>query len=156
MSITVRRAAEADAPTLESIMRASFLDSYGKMMPQTYMNSVLENDVIGMLARKKWNECFIAEDCGVPVGIMQLQGNYIAELWTHPDHQKKGVGCALLETAEECARKKGHAHLTLCVYGCNTSARKFYRNRGFMLEHIEASDRIPDETVCHKIKWFSN
>ncbi|WP_147820695.1 GNAT family N-acetyltransferase [Salidesulfovibrio onnuriiensis] len=155
MSITVRKATEKDAPILESVMYASFLASYGEMMPQNYVNGVLENDVIGKLSRQKWHECFLAEEDGRPVGVMQLQGNYIAELWVHPDHQGKGVGGKLIQAAEEHAREQGHAHLTLCVYGCNTNAREFYRNKGFVLERMEASERVPEETVCYKVKWLS-
>ncbi len=155
MSITIRQATEEDASILESVMYASFLASYGEMMPQSYVAGVLENDVIGKLARKKWDECFIAEEDGRPVGVMQLQGNYIAELWVHPNNQGKGVGGKLIETAEIHAGHQGYSHLTLCVYGCNTNARQFYRKMGFTLERMEASDRIPKETVCYKIKWLS-
>lgn len=155
MSVVVRKATATDAPALEAVMHASFLASYGEMMPPTYVEGVLENNVISRLAYKRWDECFLAEDEGAPAGVMQLQGNYIAELWVHPEHQGKGAGTALIKAAETQAVSEGHGHLTLCVYGCNTNAREFYRNRGFILERIEASDRIPDETVCYKVKWLS-
>ncbi len=150
--ITIRSAQEEDAPLLENVWRASFMGSYATFMPSTYVQGVLETDVIGRLSRSKWDECYIAEVDGNAGAVMQLKGNYIAELWTHPNYQCMGAASALLDHAEKLAAQQGFATLTLCTYGRNTRARQFYRNRGFATERLEASDRVPDEIVCHKVK----
>ncbi|WP_161598312.1 GNAT family N-acetyltransferase [Pseudodesulfovibrio senegalensis] len=150
--ITVRPAREQDSRLLEAVWHASFMASYATFMPESYVRGVLESDVIGKLARKKWDECFIAEVDGQPGAVMQLTDNYVAELWTHPDHQKKGAASALLDHAEKMAAQRGFDTLTLCTYGRNTQAREFYRKRGFAVHRTEASDRVPDDIVCHKVK----
>lgn len=153
--ITVRPAIKKDIEIIDGIMRTSFTECYGSFMPKQYVKDILKHDVIGKLARKKWNECYIGEDDGIPAGVMQLSGCYIAELWTHPAHQRKGVASALIRRAEQEVLRKGQAHLTLCVYGRNATALEFYNRKGFITQRVEASDRIPEETVFHKVKWLA-
>lgn len=154
--ITVRPAREQDGPLLEAVWHASFMASYATFMPKAYVLGVLDSDIIGRLARKKWNECFIAEVGGQPGAVMQLKDNYVAELWTHPDHLCKGAASALLRHAEKVAAQRGFDTLTLCTYGRNTRAREFYRKRGFTVDRMEASDRVPNDVVCHKVKHLAN
>lgn len=48
----------------------------------------------------------------------------------------RGAGSALLRAAEEWARDRGYATLTLNVFEGNTRARRFYERAGFNVETV--------------------
>lgn len=150
--ITIRKAEKNDIVAIAAVWQESFLASYTAFMPTSYIEKILSTNFIGTTVRASWRQWFLAENGTTVAGIMQLQKNYIAELWTHPNEQKKGVGSAMLAYAEKNIQEQGLTTITLHTYGKNTYARAFYRNRGFLTKRIEASDRIADEIVCFKVK----
>ncbi len=79
-------------------------------------------------------ETWVVEEAGELVAFMSLLGNMIGGLFTHPDHQGKGHGRALVEHARE-----RHAPLLVEVFEVNHAAMGFYRNRGFA-EHERRRD----------------
>ena len=86
-------------------------------------------------------ESFVVEEDSIVIGFGALGGNEIRVVYTHKDHQGKGVATLLMNTLEEIARKGGIAELTL---DSSITARTFYEKCGFIatkeyarrLEHI--------------------
>ena len=96
---------------------------------------------------------FVAEDEeGRPLGFVHLATAtdyytssttaHVADLVVAADAGGLGVGTALLEQAEEWARRGGFGLLTLNVFLANERARSLYRRFGFAEEWIRCIKRL--------------
>ena len=70
---------------------------------------------------------WVADDGAGVVGFMALAGSYIDRLYIHPDHQRRGVGAALMRKAMELSP----TGLQLHTHVKNTQACAFYEKHGF-------------------------
>ncbi len=71
-------------------------------------------------------DTWVVEADGSLVAFMALLGNLIGGLFTHPDHQGRGYGRALIDFAHGL-----HDPVFVEVFAANESALQFYRGRGF-------------------------
>jgi ribosomal protein S18 acetylase RimI-like enzyme len=74
------------------------------------------------------HEIWVAETEAGIVGYMALKESYVARLYIHPDHQRQGIGAALLKHAME----RSPAGLELHTHQKNTPACTFYEQQGFV------------------------
>lgn len=72
-------------------------------------------------------ETWVVEEDGELVAFMSLLDDLIGGLFTHPDHQGKGHGRALIEHARE-----RYDPVFVEVFEANADAKRFYRRRGFV------------------------
>lgn len=72
-------------------------------------------------------ETWVVEERGELVAFMSVLDNLIGGLFTHPDHQGKGHGRALIEHA-----RKRYDPVLVEVFDANEKAIGFYRRRGFV------------------------
>jgi len=84
-----------------------------------------------MLALFRASEIIVAEVEGEVAGFAGNKGNYIAWLFVHPHHRRRGIASALIRSV--VARLDGVA--TLNVATGNTAARQLYERLGFVIEH---------------------
>ena len=70
---------------------------------------------------------WVAEEGGTLLGFMALEGSYVDRLYIHPEHQRRGVGTALMEKAKELSP----SGLQLHTHVKNTQACAFYEQHGF-------------------------
>lgn len=73
---------------------------------------------------------FVAERDGAVAGFgdLALDEAEIVGVYVHPDHQRRGVGRALVERLESVARDRGHDALELVA---SLNAVGFYRGLGY-------------------------
>lgn len=89
----------------------------------------LDQDTAG-LALFRDSVILVASDADQVTGFGGYKGNYIAWLFVHPAHRRKGVARALLK--EIMGRLRGA--VTLNVGSENHAARKLYAGLGFIIE----------------------
>ena len=83
----------------------------------------------------KENKVWVVEMDSRPVAFMAMKGDFIDQLYVHPDYQKRGIGRALLEYARELSPE----HVWLYTLQINTNARTFYEKNGFVAEKFGIS-----------------
>lgn len=78
----------------------------------------------------KKNKIWVVELDRRPVAFMAMENEFIDQLYVHPDHQRKGIGEALLVFA----RDRSPEHVWLYTLQSNINARAFYERHGFIAE----------------------
>jgi ribosomal protein S18 acetylase RimI-like enzyme len=81
------------------------------------------------------NQVWVVESGQQPVAFMAVNTDFIDQLYVHPDHQRRGIGEALLNFA----RERSPDHLWLYTLQINLSARGFYEKNGFVVEKFGMS-----------------
>lgn len=78
--------------------------------------------------------CFVARAAdGTIVGFaLCWTSSFLKDLVVHPDFRRRGIGDALLRTAQATLRSRGHEWLALKVHAGNAGARRLYEQAGFI------------------------
>jgi ribosomal protein S18 acetylase RimI-like enzyme len=76
------------------------------------------------------NQVWVVEIDHRPVAFMAMKDDFIDQLYIHPDHQRRGIGQALLNLA----RERSPEHVWLYTLQVNVNARAFYEKNGFVAE----------------------
>lgn len=89
----------------------------------------------------KQDRVWVIDGDGYPVAFMAMRDDFIDHLYVHPDHQRRGVGKALLEHARQLSPE----HLWLYTLQANRLARLFYERNGFAAEQFGISPSPENE-----------
>jgi ribosomal protein S18 acetylase RimI-like enzyme len=81
------------------------------------------------------NDVWIVEMDGQPVAFMAIAGDFIDQLYVHPDYQRIGLGESLLAHA----RTLSPEHLWLYTFQFNINGRAFYEKNGFRIVKLGIS-----------------
>jgi len=73
------------------------------------------------------NEAWVVKVNGIPAAFMAIADDFIDQLYVDPDHQRFGIGTALLDHAKRMSPN----HLWLYTLQINTNGRAFYEKNGF-------------------------
>ncbi len=120
----VRAFQESDRKACQQIAAAAALSSYGAQMPE------LRPAFSGSAELEPADVRLVATISETPVGFLELVGAHISNVFVDPRHQGKGVGRALMTSAERTAP----GDLTLSVFTINPRARRFYERLGYCVE----------------------
>jgi len=83
----------------------------------------------------KDNDIWVVEFDNHLVAFMAMAGDFIDQLYVHPDHWRRGIGFSLLQFA----RKRSPDHVWLYTLQVNVNARAFYEMNGFKAEKFGVS-----------------
>jgi GNAT superfamily N-acetyltransferase len=147
MEIVIRAAQQRDYDTLCEIidqvdklhrekLPGRFKAAAGPVRTKGFVRSAIQAPAIGLL---------VAEIGGAVVGFVHVivrdtpeipifvQRRYaiVDSLAVRQEHQRSGVGRALMERAHTWARIKGATSIELNVYAFNRAAERFYRKLGY-------------------------
>lgn len=76
----------------------------------------------------KENDVYVADVDGMAVAFMAIKDDFIDQLYVSPDHQRQGIGAALIIYARTLSPEK----LWLYTFQSNTNGRAFYEKNGFV------------------------
>ncbi len=123
--MVIRRATPADAAAMAEV----WLRSRTAALP-TVRRAHSDNEVrawfrdVVVPQRESW----VAEDGGVIVGLLVLDGSWVSQLYVEPDRRGEAIGTSLLNRAK-MQRPTG---LELWTFQVNLPARLFYEKHGFV------------------------
>jgi len=137
----IRKARPADFAVLQTVERAA-----GELFADVGLNEVAENDVTSIA---HFTECEAQgllwaatdeDDVAVGFAYVEIHGcqPHLDELAVHPDHGRRGVGAALVNTVIDWAQSNGYAGLTLTTFRDVPWNMPFYERLGFRV--IAGSD----------------
>lgn len=109
---------------------------FGDTVPAELLEHVTPEPVL--LASQRDGTLWVAlEADDKPVGFARLDVAgarvHLAELDVLPAHGRRGVGTALVEAAQDCARSQGFAGITLTTYRDLPWNAPFYARLGFVV-----------------------
>ncbi len=90
-------------------------------------------------------DIWVAAQGTVLLGFLAINGNYVDRLYVLPDHQRRGIGTALVTKAREISPDS----LELATHQQNVQARAFYEQHGFRAVRFGVSpppESAPDMT----------
>ena len=146
--LLVRPAAPKDRPALAEVMIASRSAAWPAMPPFAAHADYVRADVEAM-DLDDGREVWVAESSGQVVGLAELKGDWLDDLYVHPDHSRAGVGSALLD----CIKALRPGGFALWCFATNEPARAFYRRHGCVeLETTDGAANI-EQAPDVRIGW---
>jgi putative acetyltransferase len=148
---TIRRAAPADA---ERILRLH-VDSIRRVCAASYTPQQIDAWTRAKRAEhytqamKNGESMFVAESSGECLGFSALRGDFVMAVYVSPDHQRRGIGGALLAALEQDARQR---HIIELQLKSTLNAEGFYTSRGY--RRVEPSVHVMHgvEVPCVKMQ----
>ncbi len=93
---------------------------------------------------------WVAEKTGKLVGFIAIEPPWIRQFSVFPEHQRRGIGTALLAKARECSP----AELRLFTFQRNAKARAFYEKHGFHIVALGVSP-APELEPDVEYRWVA-
>lgn len=146
MNMTPRVAVSSDALGIARVQVAAWQAAYRGLMEQSLLDSL---DPAAKV--RSWetfttapeHQVFVVEDGSRIAGYAHVCASRdepdsatgeVASIYVLPSLWRKGLGTALLRTAERALIAQGHHSITLWVLEANTLARQFYERSGYLAD----------------------
>ena len=138
----IRDAERAEFPLLAALQIRSWRDVYRGVMPDTYLDHEIENDL-----HTRWQELrpsgddlVLVADQGCIRGFITVwckPDPYIDNLHVEPGERSRGAGRLLMQTAAHRLAQCGYDRVSLYVAAQNHRAAAFYRMLGGRFGEVE-------------------
>jgi GNAT superfamily N-acetyltransferase len=140
----LRSAQPADAPSVTRVFQAARDHSLG-FLPNLHTDA--EDHAFFAKAVAAGGVTVLEED-GDVVAFLALDGDVVDHLYVHPDHQRRGLGAALLAHA-----KTQSGRLELWVFQRNHGAIAFYEAHGFTIAYSTDGADNEEHEPDHRMRW---
>lgn len=155
MNYTIRPATLADAPGIAKVAYYTWNVTYAQSIAahnrQQLMDQAYTPQALREAIRQAHGWFYVAAQVGTVTGFAQYLRRFDAQgelvrIYVHLDHQRRGVGRALLATGLAAMAEKGIDRCHVSVEVNNTAARAFYERFGFRL-HREHARFLGDQII---------
>lgn len=139
---SLRLAVLADAPTAADLYLCARHTAVPDIPPLLHSDEEVRRWVQDVVIPQ--GETWLAENDGVPIAMMVLDGELLDQLYVHPKWTGRGVGSELVRLAQSRRPER----LSLWTFQSNHRAQRFYERHGFVaMEYTDGQDneeREPD------------
>ena len=97
------------------------------------------------------NDVWVMDVEGRVVGFIAIAGDFVDQLYIHPDFQRRGLGKELLDFAKE----RSPEHVWLYTLQINANGRAFYEKNGFVAVRFGVSP-APESEPDVEYHWRGN
>lgn len=94
------------------------------------------------------NDVWVMEVDGRAAGFLAIAGDFVDQLYIHPDFQCRGLGRELLDFAKACSPE----HVWLYTLQVNANGRAFYEKNGFVAVRFGVSP-APESEPDVEYRW---
>lgn len=142
--VTIRRAREADLPSLIGLFAADDIGGHGDTTDEAAYDDYLR--AFHAIDASHNEQLFVAELSGEVVGTFQIMFSrtltgrgslsmIIEAVQTRADLRGRGIGAAMIQSAIEEARRHDCRLVALTSNAARTDAHRFYERLGFAKSH---------------------
>ena len=154
--MTIRRLKDEDAQAVSELIIATIRISNVRDYPAKLMEELVKTQTPEhILQRASWTHFYVVEESGSIIGCGAI-GPYwgktdessLFSIFVHPDHQRKGIGRAIMETLEqdEFALRARRIEIPASITGL-----PFYRKMGYSFK--DGRETI-DEEQLYRLEKF--
>jgi len=139
--LTIRTASEADAAALSEIIRRALREVNARDYEPAIIEAIAANfSRDKLLEAIRSRPVFVAALDGEIVGTGSLEGTTVRSMFVRPDHERRGIGAALMRKIEALAIARRIERLVL---QSSITAEGFYRRHGFeaVRDHLHGRER---------------
>jgi GNAT superfamily N-acetyltransferase len=132
--VIIRRYRPDDFDPVTDLWRRARVRAYGEFQARKGHAVEVDRDYFRDVVQVR-NHLWIAEVDEAPAAFMAIAGDFVDQLFVAPEHQRRGVGAALLAHARELSP----SGLRLFTFQFNANARAFYEKHGFVVARLGVS-----------------
>jgi len=147
LTILVRGATEADRVFIETLGKRTAMDSASSLRPADPASVLANFERLLEIVAQREHVALIAESGGKRAGFLLLLNSlpdevtgddqaFVVYMAVEREARRAGIGSALLERAEDEARKRGAPYVALMVTQENAAARALYERAGYRTERL--------------------
>jgi ribosomal protein S18 acetylase RimI-like enzyme len=147
VSLVIRRAVPADAPTLSALGASTFVETFGHLYSRedlqafldeshsvTAYEKLLASPAYALWLAEREGEAIgyaLAGPCGLPHKDARPDDGELKRLYMSSSAQGGGIGAKLFEQALDWLERDGPRPLWISVWSENHGAQRFYARYGF-------------------------
>lgn len=140
MTLLIRPARPADAPALRAILHDTFERTWAPQLSDAAARAYRAEDRAAAYVARHGPEFWVAEQQGLPAGLVHWQDDFVQALHVRSEHARGGIGTRLMDRAEAGIAASGFAATRLETDTFNLASRRFYAARGY-----RETAQYPDE-----------
>ncbi len=129
--VALRPARVGDLPSLHALAREVIKVRYAPFLGQEMVDSYIHSGAADDEITKHLAHLTVAECAGKLVGLVVCFDDLVHLLMARLEHQRSGVGTALLRWSETQIAARGNRIARLETFAENTQARRFYLKTGW-------------------------
>ncbi len=138
--LNIRNAREDDVAVLTEIGLRAWAQAMG---PIGGNEEIRENAISAFsgFVESSWLTIVVVEENGQPVGWAARENldEVITDFWIDPDHQRRGIGSALLREMEKVIRDQDFEMVKLETHALNNDAVSFFEKNGFHINWLSVA-----------------
>ena len=144
---TIRGYEPADFDGVNDLWRRSRLRAFPDLQARTGHTAEEDREYFRDVVLVR-HDVWVAELDGRVAGFLAIAGDFIDQLYVDPDHQRKGLGRALIAHARELSP----SGLRLFTFQINHDGRAFYESQGFLVARLGVSPP-PESEPDVEYRW---